>query len=165
MNENNSPTATWVIKNPPEIPLGFRYIRIHQKCGRHSINISGFEVYGQVLSSIDIRSSKIPIEFINQNSLISISELEANRARQKPGYNHSNSTSSTITRSNKMSSHIFRRLVSMDPAIPTTNDNRAAPTTIDRILLDLSSIPTDLSTGKYKSNLENSIFVFLSFRI
>ncbi len=59
-----------------------------------------------------------------------------------------------------MSSHIFRRLVSMDPAIPTTNDNRAAPTTIDRILLDLSSIPTDLSTGKYESNLENSIFVF-----
>jgi hypothetical protein len=26
--------------------------------------------------------------------------------------------------------------------------------------LDLSSIPTDLSTGKYESNLENSIFVF-----
>jgi hypothetical protein len=58
INENNSPTATWLIKNPLENPLGCRYIRIHQKCGRHPVNISGFEVYGQVLSSIDIRSSK-----------------------------------------------------------------------------------------------------------
>ena len=61
INENNSPTMTWMVKNPHENPLGCRYIRLHQKCGRHPINISGFEVYGQILSSIDIRSSKISI--------------------------------------------------------------------------------------------------------
>jgi hypothetical protein len=60
LNENNSPTATWGIKNLSENSTGYRYIRIHQKSGRHSISIAGFEVYGQVLSSIDIRSSKIP---------------------------------------------------------------------------------------------------------
>ena len=58
LNENSSSTATWSIKNLPENPLGFRYIRMQQKCGRHPINIAGFEIYGQVLSCIDIRSSK-----------------------------------------------------------------------------------------------------------
>jgi hypothetical protein len=59
INENSSPTATWLIKNLPENSSGFRYIRIHQKCARHPVCISGFEVYGNVLSAIDIRSSKI----------------------------------------------------------------------------------------------------------
>jgi len=59
INDTNSPTATWMIKNLPENSSGFRYIRIHQKCGRHPVCISGFEVYGQVLSAVDIRSSKI----------------------------------------------------------------------------------------------------------
>ena len=55
-----------------------------------------------------------------------------------------------------MSTNIFRRLVSMDPNIATTtNENRSEPNTIDRILLDLSSIPTDLSTGKHKSNFDD----------
>jgi hypothetical protein len=65
INENNSPTATWSIKNLPENSSGFRYIRIHQKSSRHLVSICGFEVYGQVLSSSDIRSSKISIVFNN----------------------------------------------------------------------------------------------------
>jgi len=65
INENNSSTVTWLVKNLPENSSGFRYIRIHQKCGRHPVCISGFEVYGQVLSAIDIRSSKISIVFNN----------------------------------------------------------------------------------------------------
>lgn len=56
-NENTLPTATWMVKTLLENSSGFRYIRIHQKSGRHPICISGFEVYGHVLSSIDIRSS------------------------------------------------------------------------------------------------------------
>ncbi len=72
-----------------------------------------------------------------------------NRSRQKPAYNHSHSTN---TRTNKMQSHLLRRLVSMDPTL-ASNENRSEQTTIDRILLDLSSIPTDLSIGKYKLNI------------
>lgn len=67
LNENSSSTATWSIKNLPDNPLGFRYIRLQQKCGRHPINIAGFEIYGQVLSSIDIRSSR------NFHSILSLS--------------------------------------------------------------------------------------------
>jgi hypothetical protein len=40
----------------------------------------------------------------------------------------------------------------MDPTL-ASNENRSEQTTIDRILLDLSSIPTDLSIGKYKLNI------------
>jgi hypothetical protein len=58
-NDTNSPTATWIIKNLNENSSGIRYIRIHQKSGRHPVCISGFEVYGQILSAVDIRSSKI----------------------------------------------------------------------------------------------------------
>lgn len=58
LTDNNSATATWLIKNLPDNSPGYRYIRIHQKCNRHPVNISGFEIYGEVLSSIDIRSSK-----------------------------------------------------------------------------------------------------------
>ncbi len=68
-----------------------------------------------------------------------------NRSRQKPAYNHSHSTN---LRTNKMQSNILRRLVSMDPTL-TENENRSEQSTIDAILSDLSSIPTDLSTGKY----------------
>jgi E3 ubiquitin-protein ligase HECTD1 len=60
INETNSSTATWNIKNNlNENSTGFRYIRIHQKCGRHPVCIAGLEIYGQVISAIDIRSSKL----------------------------------------------------------------------------------------------------------
>jgi hypothetical protein len=36
----------------------------------------------------------------------------------------------------------------MNPTI-TSDENRSEQATLDRILLDLSSIPSDLSTGKY----------------
>lgn len=48
-----------------------------------------------------------------------------------------------------MQSNIFRRLVSMDPTL-VSNENQSEQTIVDRILLDLSSIPADLSTGKIK---------------
>lgn len=59
VNDTNAAVATWIIKNNlNENSSGFRYIRIHQKCGRHPVCLSGFEIYGQVISAIDIRSSK-----------------------------------------------------------------------------------------------------------
>lgn len=59
VNDTNSSIATWYIKNIlNENSTGFRYIRIHQKSGRHPVSIAGFELYGQVLSAVDIRSSK-----------------------------------------------------------------------------------------------------------
>ena len=59
INETNASTATWAIKtNLNENSSGFRFLRFHQKSSRHPIAIAGFEVYGQVLSAIDIRSSK-----------------------------------------------------------------------------------------------------------
>ena len=126
VNETNpSPTATWSIKNLSDNSTGYRYIRIYQKCARHPMLISGMEIYGQVLSAIDIRS-----------------KTELARTRSKPSYSQSHSTSSTSSRTNKMQSHIIRRLVSMDPTLTSSGQ-----TTIDRILLDLSSIPTDFSTA------------------
>lgn len=60
VRDTNSSIATWIIKNNfNENSTGFRYIRIHQKCGRHPVSISGLELYGQVISAVDIRSSKI----------------------------------------------------------------------------------------------------------
>jgi hypothetical protein len=76
--------------------------------------------------------------------LISILELELSRSRQKPAYNHSHSTN---VRTNKMQSHVLRRLVSMNPTL-ISSENLSGQATIDRILLDLSAIPTDLSNGK-----------------
>ena len=59
INETQGPTSTWTIKtNLNEHSAGFRYIRIHQKSSRQAVCIAGLEVYGQVLSAIDIRSSK-----------------------------------------------------------------------------------------------------------
>lgn len=59
VNETNNSTATWAIKNNfNDTTSGFRYIRIHQKSGRHPVCLAGFELYGQVLTAIDIRSSK-----------------------------------------------------------------------------------------------------------
>ena len=156
LGDNSSPIASWSIKNLPENCPGFRYIRMHQKCARHPMNIAGFEIYGQVLSSIDIRSSKNSHPLISSSFSIIISESELARSRQKPAYGHSHSTSAAANRMTKMSSHIFRRLISMDPAL-ASNENRATPpsTTIDRILLDLSSIPTDLSTGTRDRERQN----------
>jgi E3 ubiquitin-protein ligase HECTD1 len=58
MNETNSSIATWNIKhNFNENSTGFRYIRIHQKSSRHPVCIAGLELYGQVISAIDLRSS------------------------------------------------------------------------------------------------------------
>jgi E3 ubiquitin-protein ligase HECTD1 len=60
INETNaSSTATWNIKtNLNENSSGFRFLRFHQKSGRHPVCIAGLELYGQVISAIDIRSSK-----------------------------------------------------------------------------------------------------------
>lgn len=59
INETNASTATWAIKtNLNENSSGFRFLRFHQKSSRHPISITGFEIYGQVISAIDIRSSK-----------------------------------------------------------------------------------------------------------
>ena len=59
VNETNTSIATWVIKNNlSDTATGCRYIRIHQKSGRHPISMAGCELYGQVLAAIDIRSSK-----------------------------------------------------------------------------------------------------------
>ena len=60
VNETQGPISTWTIKTSlNEHSSGFRYIRIHQKSSRHPVCIAGLEVYGQVLSAIDIRSSKL----------------------------------------------------------------------------------------------------------
>ncbi|CAF1384645.1 unnamed protein product [Adineta steineri] len=147
INEPNSPTATWMIKNSMENSSGFRYIRIHQKSGRHPVCIAGFEAYGQVLSAIDIRSKP---ELTRSRSCRDDIRNRPTNSRQNPSFNHSHSTSSTSTRTNKMHSHILRRLASMNTSgqSNSTNDsNRPESTTIDRILFDLSSIPTDLSTA------------------
>jgi hypothetical protein len=70
--------------------------------------------------------------------------------RQNPTYHHSHSTSSANTRTNKMQTHVLRRLTSIDSA---ANSNRSTDSPnesqIDRILFDLSSIPTDITNGKY----------------
>ncbi len=86
-------------------------------------------------------------------------------SRPTPSYHHSHSTSSASTRASKMQSHILRRLASMRSAgtattlstgnsnagNSTTNNNGSGSSTIDRILfdqmIDLSSIPIDLSSG------------------
>jgi hypothetical protein len=183
INETNSATATWNIKNNlNENSTGFRFIRIHQKCGRHPVCISGFEIYGQVLSAIDIRSSKYEEFYFNEyNIFIVFLESELNRSRstrddnrnrpttsrQNPPYHHSQSTSSSAsTRASKMQTHILRRLASMRTTGTTTisstgnsngsnnnaNNNGSGSSTIDRILfdqmIDLSSIPIDLSSGR-----------------
>lgn len=88
-------------------------------------------------------------------------------SRQAP-YHHSHSTSSAGSRASKMQSHILRRLTSMRTSGTTStsstgnsagsssnsNTNRSSLSTIDRILfdqmIDLSSIPIDLSTGMNK---------------
>lgn len=59
MSETNSSTATWTIKtNLNENSSGFRFLRFHQKSSRHPVCIAGLEVYGHVISTIDIRSSE-----------------------------------------------------------------------------------------------------------
>ena len=103
----------------------------------------------------------------------SVREETRNRSsatRQPPAYHHSHSTSAATTRASKMQSHILRRLASMRTTGGTTassstsstgnthssnttgNHHAVGPSTIDRILfdqmIDLSSIPIDLSTGK-----------------
>lgn len=103
----------------------------------------------------------------------SVREETRNRSsatRQAPAYHHSHSTSAATTRASKMQSHILRRLASMRTTGATTtssstsstgnthssnpsgNHHAAGPSAIDRILfdqmIDLSSIPIDLSTGK-----------------
>ncbi|CAF3371074.1 unnamed protein product [Rotaria sp. Silwood1] len=147
--DTNSSTATWIVKNITENSTGFRYIRIHQKFPRNSICISGFEVYGQVLSAIDIRSKP---ELIRSRSTRDDTRNRLINSREKPPYHHSHSTSSVNTRTSKMQSHILRRLASMSTSNSSnrsndsTNDNRSEQSTLSQILFDLSSIPTDLST-------------------
>ncbi|CAF0944585.1 unnamed protein product [Adineta steineri] len=159
INDTNSSTATWNIKSTlNENSTGFRYIRIHQKCGRHPISIAGFEIYGQVISAIDIRSKS---ELNRFRSIRDDNRNHSTTSRQNPPFHHSTSTT-THTRTNKMQSHILRRLASMRTtgavATPsatgntnTSNNNGTTLSTIDRILfdqmIDLSSIPIDLSTA------------------
>lgn len=94
------------------------------------------------------------------NRLRSLRDDARNRSansRQNPPYNHSHSMSSASSRVNKMQSHILRRLASMGisgsshRSTDSTNDTRPEQSTMSQILLDLSSIPTDLSNGKYDS--------------
>ncbi|CAF3546281.1 unnamed protein product [Rotaria sordida] len=145
VNDINSSTATWIVKNLTENSIGFRYIRIHQKSSRNSVCISGFEVYGQVLSAIDIRSKP---EFNRSRSSRDDTRNRSTNSREKPTYSHSHSTSSTSTRTSKMQSHILRRLASMSTSNSSnrSDDNRSEQSTISQILFDLSSIPTDLSS-------------------
>ncbi|CAF2541147.1 unnamed protein product [Rotaria sp. Silwood2] len=149
VNDSNSPTATWIVKNLAENSTGFRYIRIHQKSSRHSVCISGFEVYGQVLSAVDIRSKT---ELTRSRSTRDDTRNRSTNSREKPSYSHSYSTSSASTRTSKMQSHILRRLASMSTSNTSnrsndsTNDNRSEQSTLSQILIDLSSIPTDLSS-------------------
>jgi hypothetical protein len=188
INETNASTATWAIKtNLNENSSGFRFLRFHQKSGRHPVCISGLEIYGHVISAIDIRSSKsfkdhshLPFELFSEPDLyrsrLSRDDVRnhTTTTRQAPSYHHSHSTSATSTRANKMQSHILRRLASMrstgTTTVLTTGKSNASnnsginsgtsPSTIDRILfdqmIDLSSIPIDLSTGmrKKKNKIE-----------
>ena len=179
INETHASTATWTIKtNLNENSSGFRFLRFHQKSSRHPVCIAGLEIYGQVISAIDIRSSKSSEVHLHLFSKV-FSEPDLYRSRssrddvrnhtipsrQAPSYHHSHSTSSASTRANKMQSHILRRLASMRSTGTTTvlstgksnasnnsgNNTGSSPSTIDRILfdqmVDLSSIPIDLSTG------------------
>lgn len=81
-------------------------------------------------------------EFNRSRSTRDETKTRSTNSRQNPAYHHSHSTSSATTRTNKVQTHILRRLQSMNPA-GSSNE-----TTIDRILCDLSSIPTDLTNGK-----------------
>jgi hypothetical protein len=195
INEINSSTATWNIKtNLNENSTGFRFLRFHQKSGRHPVCIAGLELYGQVISAIDIRSSKSPEDHRHfPSKLFSEPELYRSRlsrddvrnhsttSRQPASYHHSHSTSSASTRANKMQSHILRRLASMRSTGTTTilstgnsngssnstNNNGSSPSTIDRILfdqmVDLSSIPIDLSTGMKRINKILYLIEFFEF--
>jgi E3 ubiquitin-protein ligase HECTD1 len=58
LNETASSTATWTVRNSTDNSSGYRYLRINSKAGRHLGPVAGLEVYGQVLSAVDIRSSK-----------------------------------------------------------------------------------------------------------
>ncbi|CAF0845992.1 unnamed protein product [Adineta ricciae] len=146
VGESSSPTATWMIKNPFESSNGFRYIRIHQKSGRHPVCIAGFEVYGEVLSVVDIRSKP---ELHRSRSCRTDDRNRSTNTRQNPPYNHSYSTSVTTARMNKMQSHILRRLASMNTSenSNSTSENRPAQAALDQMLFDLSSIPADISTA------------------
>ncbi|CAF4558329.1 unnamed protein product, partial [Rotaria sp. Silwood2] len=141
---------------------GFKFIRIQQKSGRHPVSSSGLELYGKVISAIDIRSKS---ELSRSRSNRDDNRNRSTNSRQTPSYHHSHSTSSANTRASKMQSHILRRLASMRSTGTTTtsstgnsngsnnntNNNRSTSSTIDRILfdqmIDLSSIPIDLSTA------------------
>ncbi|CAF1239989.1 unnamed protein product [Adineta ricciae] len=171
VNDANASVATWVIKNNlNENSSGFRYIRIHQKCSRHPVCLSGFEIYGQVISAIDIRSKP---ETNRSRSARDDLRHHSTTYRQTPPYHHSHSTSSsssssTSNRASKMQSHILRRLASMRSSGTTTtatvssggnssasnnssNITGSGSTPLDRILfdqmVDLSSIPLDLSAA------------------
>ncbi|CAM4755870.1 unnamed protein product [Rotaria magnacalcarata] len=150
VNEMNSSTATWTVKNLFENSSGFRYIRIHQKSSRNPIGISGFEVYGQVHSAIDIRSKP---ELSRSRSTRDDIRNRSTNSRQNPSYHHSHSTSSAMTRTAKMQSHILRRLASMSTSnfsnrsTDSTNENHSEQSSLSQILFDLSSIPTDLSNA------------------
>ena len=104
-------------------------------------------------------------------------------SRQAPSYHHSHSTSSASARTSKMQSHILRRLASMRSTGTTTTlstgntasgssagtSGGATSTIIDRILfdqmLDLSSIPIDLSTGMFCSLMYYCRIVGLLFAV
>jgi len=163
ISETSASIATWIIKNNfNENSSGYRYLRFHQKSSRHPISIAGLEIYGQVLSAIDIRSK---IELYRSRSS---RDNHPTTSRPMPSYHHS-----TATRSNKMQSHILRRLTgvrstgttsmsSTNNSTTTNNSATGGSSTLDRILfdqmIDLSSIPIDLSTG----NRVNLLFFFVN---
>ena len=58
LTESHGSTATWTVTDLNASTTGYRYIRIFPRSGRQLVPIAGFEVYGHVLSAVDIRSSK-----------------------------------------------------------------------------------------------------------
>lgn len=59
LTESHGSTATWIVSDLNVSTTGYRYIRIFPRSGRHLVSIAGFEVYGHVVSSVDIRSSEL----------------------------------------------------------------------------------------------------------
>jgi hypothetical protein len=188
INESTRSTATWSIKNEfGEHSGGFRYLRLHQKSSRYPVCIAGLEVYGQVLATIDIRSSmdalldrhsrlftSIDVLFVAETEMArsrTLREDARNRStntRQAPIFHPTHSSCAATGRGHKVQSHILRRLASMrtgagtstssssssssNPNTHGSTSHSSGPSTLDRILfdqmIDLSSIPVDLSTGQ-----------------
>lgn len=142
-----SPILTWKIENSFDSNVQFRYLRINTKTGRNLVSLGGLEIYGDVFSSIDIRSKP---ELSRSRST-----REDNRQRSTTNLQHSISTSAAAIRANKLHSHLLRRFPNLRAESSTTQS------VIDRILGDFPSMPNNLFSGekkKVKSKNFSSIF-------